>query len=254
MSTRDSRAAIILLASCVLIVGGAFWAGRMLGATPPAVADPAAPLPQDLEKLTPAPGETPDFRQPFWYAKWVNADNELPRYDQVVAGIRVGPTATRSGGPCDDKNRPTTVEFAAAQGSSVDIQPSFLPPGARLTSAIAVKCAGEVALAYALYELPLADDLEERLAGGESFFAIPRGGSIEILRFVGDPAEESSIAAERWTEGTIAGYPAAIGRPILDEGFGPSMAAVYVDGVMTVVRGYHLSLEDLIRVAEGVLR
>lgn len=250
MMKSQSVAALLLIA---LITSGAFIAGRILGERTPAEADlPPREVSDNLQVATPAPNETPDFSEPFWYAKWLNADEALPRFDQTIAGIRVGPTAARSGSPCDSE-RPVDVPYATASGTSVAIEPKHLPQGGQQVSSLAVQCGAVVALAELRIELPSVNDLQDRVARGEHYFDIPRGGLIQILRFLGDPAEASSIAAERWSAGTIAGHPAAIGRPVLDEGLGDSMTIVHSAGLVTVIRATNLSLAELLRVTEGVL-
>lgn len=39
----------------------------------------------------------PDTTQPFWYTRYLNEDAAKPRFDQVVNGIRVGPTVAYDG-------------------------------------------------------------------------------------------------------------------------------------------------------------
>ena len=236
-----------LTLAAVGLAGAAFWAGRSLGERTPAVADLAqTPV---AEGATPEPGETPDPAHPETLIKWVNRDSSLPRLDQVVAGISVGPNAERGGGPCMTKRPPVDLEFSRAAGSQVDIQPRFMPEGAELRTSGAVQCGDEVAIAEVFYRLPVADDILGRVAAGERYWDLPRGGSIQILRLIGRPAEASSIAAERWYAGSVAGYPAAIGRPILDEGLGDCEVMIYGDGVLTVVRTTNISLAVTLQIA-----
>jgi hypothetical protein len=212
-----------------------------------------SPTPGSIVRATPAPGETPNPRDPHSLIKWLSQDLDLPRYEQTIAGIRIGPNVLRTGSPCE-QTRPEAVEFTLAEGSRVWIDPAYLPAGARLAGSEAVRCGGEFAFAMLTYELPVADNIAERIEAGEDYWSLPRGGFIDILRVAGDPAMESNIPAARWEETTVAGRRAAFGRPILDEGFGGSEVMIYHDGVLTVVRAGNLSREAVLKVAAGVMR
>lgn len=250
---RRGRNGLLLGATLLAVATLAFWVGRVLGEREPATAGPPA-LPAGIENATPAPGETPDPTRPELLIKWVNQDAKLPRFDQRINGIEVGPTVQRRGGPCETQRPPVQVDFDQSRGTRVEISPRFLPAGATIRSTLAIMCGQEVAFAEVVYALPVADDLNERLARGESYWDIPRGGTIQIMRFIGEPAEASSIAAARWQAGSINGFPAAIGHPILDEGLGDAEVLVYAGGVLTVVRTGNLSIDTAIAIASGVVQ
>ncbi len=250
--------AIAVLSAGAMMLSGCWGGGndRADTPTPPIVATPSVPAPtpaRNYANATPLPGETPDPSNPESLVMWLNRDSVLPRVDQVVAGIAVGPGVERSGGPCVSA-APVDIEFREARGSRVDIVANYLPAGAELESSIAVRCGSVVAFAVLSYRLPIAPDLDERLAAGESYWDIPRGGSIEVFRFIGEPAEQSGVAASRWMPGMLNGVPAAIGRPVLNEGLGEATVMVYQHGVLTVIRASGLSLVETMRVAGGIVR
>jgi hypothetical protein len=64
------------------------------------------------------------------------------------------------------------------------------------------------------------------------------------------------VASQNWQPATIAGLPAAVGRPILDEGLGVGEVVIW-DGermLLTTVRTTDLGLAELLRIAEGVAK
>lgn len=249
--------AVAVFCAGATVLFGCWGGGNDPADTPtaPIVTTPSVPVATPTRaypNATPLPGETPDPSNPESLVMWLNRDSLLPRVDTVVAGIAVGPGAERSGGPCGTAS-PVDIDFSEARDTRVDVTPGYLLPGAELESSQAVRCGGDVAFAMLTYRLPVASDLRERLAAGESYWDIPRGGSVEIIRFIGDPAENVGLPAERWEERSIVGLPAAVGHPVLDEGLGEGYVLVHADGVLTVVRTGNVSLAELLRIAEGVI-
>ena len=259
MALRKPSRRLVMVAALPLILlaaAGSFYARDALRSdAPESAATPTSPVVRGSSLSTPEPGETPDPTQPDWYLKWVHQDGMRERRDIVVNGFSVGPgVQPQQGTPCDERNGPQATDFNSAQASRVAIHPSYLPFGLSVTDGSAVSCGDEIALNVVLMELPQVDDVDliSRTKRGEDYFALPRGGSIEILRVVAEPAWSSSIPPERWMPGTIAGLPAAIGRPLIDEGFGDSEILIHGDGVLTLVRASNLSLADLLKIAEGL--
>jgi hypothetical protein len=195
------------------------------------VTTPSAPLPLQ-----------PDTSQPGWYRPYLEAERGKPRFDQVVNGITVGPTAFARGVPtCPQGLEDAPVTRAA--GTPLQVEPAYLPEGAREDGdAAAVVCQGVVAAAQRLYSVA-ADP-----ARGS------RGGRFSIVRWRGEPRAPVTIAAERWTAGAVGGRPAAIATPILPIGLGESAVVAYSDGIVTVVQAANLPIEEVRRITEGVFR
>ena len=262
MSLRKPSRRLILVAALPLVLlaaAGSFYAREALRSDAPrSAATPAPFVIRGASLSTPEAGEVPDFTKPGWFLKWDNQDALRERRDIVVNGFSVGPNvAPQQGIPCDEEDPPSYVDFDLARSSRVAVEPSYLPFELSMRDGTAVSCGGEVVLTAVLLELPqIGSDvaLTDRVRAGENYFDLPRGGSLEILRIVAEPAWSSSIPPERWASGTIAGFPAAIGRPIIDDGYGDSEILIYADGVLTLVRGNNVSLGDMIRVAEGLFR
>lgn len=130
----------------------------------------------------------------------------------------------------------------ATSGTRLGIAPTHLPQGATLVSRHATICGGELISAEAFYGVP-AD------------LAVPVwGGPLQVFRFRGGAAFRATIPADRLTEGTILGRPAAIQMPLTDDGFGPSAIIVRDETGLTVIRADGLRLDELKRVAEGLYR
>jgi hypothetical protein len=205
---------------------------------------------------TPTPNETPDFSEPGWYRKWLAQDETLPRANVVVNGIEVGPTVRRSNTLCDGDNRPVSINPEEAQSSRVAIRFGYMPEGSEVQFSDAIACQDQPAAYEVRVDLPALESQEfkRRLDAGESYFELPHGGGFSVYRMIGAPAFESGIPVERWSAGEIANLPAAIGRPILEDGFGNSAVIIHQGGVLTVVRGSHISLTELIRITEGLFQ
>lgn len=110
--TKRTLQRIVGAAAAVVLLGAiGFAIGRELGGgdeAPPAVAA-STPTPV-TPAATPTPGATatpaapevdpytglslnPDTPQPFWAIPYRDKDRELPRFDGVIAGLRIGPGA-----------------------------------------------------------------------------------------------------------------------------------------------------------------
>lgn len=92
---------------------------------------------------------------------------------------------------------------------------------------------------------------------GEDWFTKENGywgaGRI-ILGENAQPAMRADVPNEHWFETTINGQPAAVARPVLDEGLGPG--SVYIwdreRDVLTVVHTVDMPLSELLKIAEGI--
>jgi hypothetical protein len=124
----------------------------------------------------------------------------------------------------------------------------------------AVECQGTLAAHIVRMGVRAAPDADRRIAAGEDFFAVPRGGRVDIFRNLlgpdDPPAIRSDIPASHWYAGTVAGLPAAIGRPVVDGGIGTAAVIVFDDdtNVLTSVYTYNLSLAAALALAEEVVK
>ena len=180
---------------------------------------------------------------------WLNQDNALPRYDQTVNGIEVGPTVERGNAIC------------AAGPGSVLVKLAYSPEGTESDTAgdRTDNCKdGNVFADDRHFRIPPnEDDLRKVDAGQLSFFNARHGGFFEVYRErVDKAAYENGFASSRLTAATVAGHPAVVGPPIFEAGFGNSLIVVYDQStrILTVIHGDDLSLEDLLKVAEGVAK
>lgn len=221
---------------------------------PTTVEQEALPGPED----TPVAGSTPDTSKPLWGIPYLNEDAAKPRFDQEFNGIKVGPTVkVASSGLCK-QGEAMYVDPQSAEGSPLAIADTALPSGATLDQARVIRCNSTVVAVEHDYIIPAADGAESKIRNGEaSWFDVQHGGAISVFRgFKEYPAQDSSIAADRWFAGTVAGHPAAIARPVLDGGFGRSLVVVWEadQGIETVISGTEVRLDDLLRIAEEVAK
>ncbi len=259
LSRRVGRIPVWYLLPVLVLAAGVFVGGRALTDGGPAVADQPSPHGIRLPgpDVTPEPGSTPDTSVPYWYVPYQNADNKLPRADQEVAGVLVGPTAAiqvaypercDSGGYVSD--------FSKVASSPLSIAPSFLPAQASVDFQEATDCDDFVLTHELIYFVHPEDGVETRIRSGEvDFFESEHGGQIRVFRArVSAPAFPLDVPTARWTAGTVAGHPAALARPILDGGYGEAAVVVWdaASGVMTAVVGHDRPLSELLQFAEGL--
>lgn len=227
--------------------------------TPAAPAAAATPAPGTATAIPQAPAGVdpytglpldPDTSKPLWYVRYQDADRELPRFDGVLAGVRIGPDADKGVDqlPRCTKTRWGTLKDIAS--TPLDL-PLSLPvqgfKGAHLGWVIVCEDDGrplEVTVDYAFDPDP---------AG------VFRGGGLTVTRSRleprnGPPAASLWVPAPRMREVEVAGGPAAVAVPILpDHGIGEAALVTYRDGILTVIRG-RVSLEKLLAVADHILR
>ncbi len=196
--------------------------------------------------VTPIPGATPDTSQPWWYVPYSNAEQRKPLFQGDVNGIAITLGDAGPDLPCTEV---TSAELSAVDGTSLAINLSWVPPGTSppqpTTGGLAVAiCNGQLASSEASFEV--AGDEAKRVYGG--FFAIYRYRS-SVAR------AQAFVRVGRWSAGTVAGIPAAVGAPILPEiGLGSSAIVFYKDGVVTRVTADGLPLKQVLQIAEGLLR
>jgi len=260
----NSRLAAVatLALGATAVAAGSFFAARWSAGSESVTAgpqlEPAATVTTGGASAA-LPAEPTSF-PPGWAGPYQDADRLKPRYGQVINGIAVGGTVVPDNGFCTGRSA-RWIDPERARGTPVWIEPGYLPADAleggvpRHVEAQAVECSAGVAWLEVTYGRSAAPDVTERLARGESWFDIPTGGFIRILRTQGSgPAAHSALAADRWYEATINGLPAAVGRPILDRGLGDGMVVMWdaEHNLTTVILALNLSTAELLKVAEGL--
>jgi hypothetical protein len=260
--SRSEVTALAVVAVAVAVGGAAFAYGREWGSADSVASAgrPNVPAPETLPGPTdlPRPGATPDTSRPGWGLPYRNEDAAKPRFDQEFNGIKVGPTVkVASSGICKaGEAQYTTPAVGAASPLAMNIQ--SLPRNANLDRETVVQCKGTVVAVEREYAITPDADAESRIrSGAANWFDIEHGGSIYVFKGAKEfPAQDSQIAAERWSAGIVGGRPAAIARLILDGGFGNSMVVVWddIEKIEVVVTGIEVRLETIVRIAEEVSR
>lgn len=239
------------LASLAVLAGfSAFIVARMATTGPsPAVAgdEPVMPGPD----VTPEPGSVPDTSRPFWFVPYENAERQKPRYDQVINGIAIGPSVPEPAQQaCLREETPDAADVAA---SRVAFRPRWLPDGSLLDHERTAACGGVAVLFQQRFYVPPDESADADIRSGrKTYFEVGHGGGFTIRReLLSEPYARSDLASERWTATKVAGRPAAIAKPML-EGFGESSVVVWDDGVQTTIEADGLTVDDILRIAEGL--
>lgn len=208
----------------------------------PALVDPPGP------DVTPVPGATPDVSQPWWYVPYLNAERLKGPFEGTVGPFRVQVAPFDVAQGCKD------IELkppSASQGTPLEISPDYLPPGRVATgnvdriaaNSVAVVCDGQLISVERTFEIEVPEG-----SGGSS-----QGLSVSVLRYRGERVVSAHMSAERWSVGEIAGELAALGSPVVGT-VGQSAVLVAQGEYVTRVFGQGLSLEELRRVAEGIVK
>ncbi|MCL6644673.1 MAG: hypothetical protein K6U88_06800 [Dehalococcoidia bacterium] len=245
------------LAAAVAV--GGFTAGRaFFGSDEAAVASPGV-APSGSADVTPLPTPQPadpiDTSRPGWGLPYIEADRALPRYDQVINGIKVGPTAYPDLGEWCAHGQATSVDQGEAAGTPLAL-PERLPVSGVPAHARAVRC-GTIVSSEVTIEILREPNARPEMAAGKSWFEVEHGGQIVILKqLVAAPGFASQVAAERWEPATVNGLPAALGRAILRDEFGESAVVVWDErrSLQVAVRGTDIHVDDLLAVAREALQ
>ena len=205
---------------------------------------------------TPPPGDV-DTSKPGWYTPYENAERAKPRYDQTIAGIRVGPNVDDPGVPnCGSGEARDETDFDFVNKGYLAILPGFLPDRAVLGRHVASVCRGVVVTHVAEYEVVADDDADAQTAGGTPWEDVEHGGKVTVFRSLasGPVYRTGNHAAERWREVAVAGRPAAVADPILPLGLGRSAIVLWEaeNGVRTIITGTNRTTEELLRIAEAL--
>ncbi|WP_322796461.1 hypothetical protein [Tepidiforma sp.] len=214
--------------------------------SPGATATPAAP------EVDPCTGLSlnPDTTQPFGAIPYRDRDRELPLFDGVIAGLRIGPDADAGVDqlPKCSKTRWGTLEEAS--GSPLELPLTLPMPAFRAVGfSQVVICEGD--------GLPLGVVVDYAFG---AYSEVGRyGGSLSVSRTRveprgGLPVVSMLLPAPRVREMEIAGGPAAVAVPILpDHGAGTAAVVTYRDGIITVIQG-NAPIGLLLEVSEYILR
>ncbi len=255
-----TRRALIVAGVAAVVAVASFTFGRIyLAPDDPAVASPGEP-PSDPGAVTPlptpGPGDSIDTSKPGWTLPYLEADKALPRFDQVINGIAVGPTARHTSGTWCTPGQAQWVDASEAEGTPLAL-PKQLPAGGVATGARAVRCGDTIVHSEVTIEFPASPTSAAEIAAGKSWFDVQHGGQMFIDKSLfAAPGFSSQIAAERWESTTVNGLPAALGRPILRDEFGESAVVVWDEqrSLQVVVRGFDVHVEDLLAVAREAVR
>lgn len=232
---RPKRPLLALGAVTLLLAVGVgfFFAGRMLvGGDDAAKAEPP-PTPSP-ERIAEIQAEIPVFHE------LLEEEFEKSKFTGVVNGIRIVADAAEIENRCSELGvRAKYVPIEAARGTALDIVPSYLPEvSVEFTeSAAATACAGEV------------------VVFSRTFSYNPDGvsrGDFGIARFQGEHAVSVETSAGRLEAATIRGYPALLIHTVGTSLQGPGTVVVAEEFGVTIVHGFGVPLEELIKVAEGL--
>lgn len=159
-------------------------------------------------------------------------DKQKPIFSGVVNGIRLynayeGPERKSICVGAEAK----WVPIERAQGSPLDIVPSYLPPGTGEAEgeAKAVECNGVLAVVERIYDGP--------------------GGVIQITRFEGEHAMDVLAPADRIKPATIRGKKAVVIEPIFP---GDLAYAIVAEEFGVTTANGNVPLDVLVKVIEGL--
>ena len=239
-----------------LVVGvlsaSGFIVGRWVLGLDSAEADPSVPAdkagsgPREVPpgpNETPVPGSTPDTTRPFWYVPYENQDRLTPKFHGTINGIEVG----RASGPAPScAGVSIKPDFDVVRGTAFQIQVSALPKGVSLSGPPRIAQCPDGRLIWLTFDLNVASGTAGANAGG---------GSITVWRWADVRWISQEAPAERWSAGVVAGRPAALLRPPL-ENIGQSAVVIADDQTRgsTTLLGGSVSLELLRQVAEALYR
>ncbi len=248
----------------LVLVASGWIAGREFGgesarANIPAEAGVPPSATTSVEPVTtPAPLDTLDLDNPDttvagWFLPATEAEAALPRYDQVLNGISIGPgyhvDLACDAGPAYAGPRPAsdlTFHFPTLTHPVEEAE--------RRTD----RCGETTVALFVRFSLPVDEaDLARAARGEMDFFDAQHGGQVEIYRAIVETASvASSRPAESFEATTINGNAAVISGPVYPRGFGHSEAIVFNERtkVLTVIRAGHVSLVELESIVSEVAK
>ena len=191
--------------------------------------------------------------KPFTDASYFNEDAKKPRFDKVVNGILVGPSAEPRSGLCMDVGTaPQYVDPEKAVGTPLDIKPSYLPASVELTATSAVECDGTLVSLLKEYNVP-----PKATSTDPNVPPLWAGGTLSVLRTLSvTPAFYLDGAADRIGPTSVKDRPAALMRPVMpagvDAGIGNAAVVIQEDFGLTVIQGTGLPLGEFEKIADGL--
>lgn len=246
---------VSILAAVVLLVAGFIGVRALTGTSPVLGGDPNAinerasggPVNPPGPDVHPEPGVTPDTSELWWYIPYENKERDEPKFRGAISGLTFGG---------DDGSRiqciPLTYDEEGAilvdekareaiAGSSMALNLDALPAYVAVFEVLAGFCEDGTA-----HSVSVGMEVPGGLEG------VNRGGtSITIDRLADVTAWPNVASGGRWTQGTIAGHPAAFMSPIV-ETLGPTMVFVLdaETGGSTRILASSATLEFVIQIAE----
>jgi hypothetical protein len=109
-----------------------------------------------------------------------------------------------------------------------------------------------------MFGIAADSDVAARLARGDDWFSMSHGGYVFVTRAqfgsTDSPGVRSDVAADHWVAAAFGSLPAAIGRPVLDQGLGRGELVLWdpSTSIITYVVTLNVSLDDLYRIGEGL--
>lgn len=171
------------------------------------------------------------------------ADSQKPQFRGTVAGVDLRPSVE----PGPDVGCPELFEhppFETTRGTPFEIEPAYLPRG----------IAGE-------NQSPSATACQGQLVGSRRSWAPAAAGGpwITIQRVVRpEPWSSSWAPADRISTGSIGGRAVVLIQPVLPDGRGGSFIIfaekIPTGWLITQIEGEAVTMDELKRVAEGILR
>ncbi len=176
----------------------------------------------------------------LWYWALLEAEEQKPRPDGVIAGIQVGPNVDIPIAACQAADA-AVAAFEDATASVLDVRPTYLPAGTEM-SAIA----------------PMAARCGETLVWAEQEWFVPpdpesgRYGGYLIVYRSRDRGVVLDYAADRLGRTNIGGRPAVVIQPLTEDGFGNSSIVINEPFGVTIIHASGITGSDLLLVAESL--
>ena len=249
---RAGRASLLRISGLIVLVAmvalGSFLLTRALNRGDPAQAGSA----ESVAPAQPAPDpQTGEEREPWWFVPLLEADEEEPRFDGTINGIRIGPDVTRTLNdisPCresaNEEGIAELVDAVAARGTPLEVAPRYLPAGTSVFNEDqerAGRC-GDVIITAGREYVTQPD-----VVGGRW------SASIVIVRMVVSPPMTAlSVAESRVRSATIAGRPAVIVDPFTADGFGDSAVVIREPWGITLIQANGLPTSEIVQIAESL--
>lgn len=183
---------------------------------------------------------TPPGRNIRRYAEQQDVDADLERFAGEIAGIRIAPRPDLLGRLDECPSGFEQDPAGAPTAGALTPFPSVLPPPARLTESVGVRCGKEFVSTEASYSVP--GDLD----------AGRLGGILHVHRFRGQRVVPLHAPLVRLSASEIEGRPAAVLRPIMQDGYGQAAVVVNEPWGVTFVRATGMTLDELLEVAASL--